>query len=585
MAKRLLNLLLIPLLAVVTMQTATAQLSLSQKDDGSRTFIMPDYDVEVNPTLLDITINPLTVTQLPYTGSAQVPEITATAGTGTDAIAIPASDCEPVFPEGTNTTTAGQKTITAVKVKNNGGGYATIPLSEPYVYEIEPCFTVTYAKTNGEEVTFGCGAFEEAFAIVEEDMDNTKPILIQLINDFNGGSTRKNITIGAGWRYLIDLKSEGQTMSGAYNITINNGDLIIIGDNEKTNLMAQISVENGASLIIDGGKYTNGDVCVIFSEGAQGFISDGEFESEGNSAISVIGNAGDVKLSGGHFIGSNPYSAITNEKQDNGEASGTTSVLSSNYTFVNHDYPIKEVYSDGNLKEYIGDMAYSVNDVYVKRLIDKASIESHISKTKVFNCDHYANSTEGKKLDGGDESYIDVEIEEDGQTATVRIPIMAEFSYDDGHIHGALVNEEDMFMSVTIPTDKQILIKKEGDNDFSVDDNYVAEGYLLMEGCSITPLTLTSDNFQPTWESILEQGNIFTYTKEYDGESTMEFEASEGSDFPYFWAQVSGLPEGCDYENTPLLIKTYHFFSILLHDIIIPQLFKILTIMNISYIL
>ena len=132
MAKRLLNLLLIPLLAVVTMQTATAQLSLLQKDDGLRSFIMPDYDVEVNPTLLDITINPLTVTQLPYTGSAQVPAITAKAGAGTDDVVnIPASDCEAVFPDGYDLTHSGIKEITTVKVKNNGGGYAMVTLDEP----------------------------------------------------------------------------------------------------------------------------------------------------------------------------------------------------------------------------------------------------------------------------------------------------------------------------------------------------------------------------------------------------------------------------------------------------------------------
>lgn len=136
MNKQLLLFFIVPLMVAVTAQDVAAQIVPvpSQQSDGTWSFTMPDYDVAIEAELLDITVDPLTVSEYQYDGNEKKPDVTAKAGTGSSAVAIEAGKCTATYPD--DVINVGTKNITEVKVWNNGGGEATI--STKLSYQITP---------------------------------------------------------------------------------------------------------------------------------------------------------------------------------------------------------------------------------------------------------------------------------------------------------------------------------------------------------------------------------------------------------------------------------------------------------------
>ena len=132
MNKQLLLLFILPLMVAVTTQDVAAQTIPvpTQQLDGTWLFTMPDYEVEIVAELLDITVDPLTVTEYKYDGTEKKPAVTAKAGTGSSAVAIESSKCTATYPD--DVINVGTKNITEVKVWNNGGGDATVNTSLSY---------------------------------------------------------------------------------------------------------------------------------------------------------------------------------------------------------------------------------------------------------------------------------------------------------------------------------------------------------------------------------------------------------------------------------------------------------------------
>ncbi|MBO4245104.1 MAG: hypothetical protein J5882_08630 [Bacteroidales bacterium] len=133
MNKQLLLSFILPLIiAAAAIQNVAAQTIPvpTQQADGTWSFTMPDYDVAIEAELVDITINPLSVTEFKYDGTEKKPEVTAKAGTGSSTINIEASKCKAVYPD--DVINAGTKNITEVKVWNNGGGEANVSASLSY---------------------------------------------------------------------------------------------------------------------------------------------------------------------------------------------------------------------------------------------------------------------------------------------------------------------------------------------------------------------------------------------------------------------------------------------------------------------
>ena len=132
MNKQLLLFFIVPLMVAVTTQDVAAQTIPvpTQQPDGTWLFTMPDYEVEIVAELLDITVDPLTVTEYKYDGTEKKPAVTAKAGTGSSAVAIESSKCTATYPD--DVINVGTKNITEVKVWNNGGGEAAVSTSLSY---------------------------------------------------------------------------------------------------------------------------------------------------------------------------------------------------------------------------------------------------------------------------------------------------------------------------------------------------------------------------------------------------------------------------------------------------------------------
>ena len=276
MNKQLLLLFILPLIVAVTAQDVAAQTVPvpTQQSDGTWKFTMPDYDVAIEAELLDITIDPLTVTEYKYDGTEKKPAVTAKAGTGSSAVAIESSKCTATYPD--DVINVGTKNITEVKVWNNGGGDATvntslsykitplvIDLSDPntaslltitlnpdtYIYdgkEKEPSVTIIY---NGTEIP------STEYTVTYQD-------------NINAGTAKAIITDNPNGNYTINANKNFTIKPGKISITPSNTDtdgaILADASNQyfcKGKAVIDFTVHNGTldnySIEFDGGEISS----------------------------------------------------------------------------------------------------------------------------------------------------------------------------------------------------------------------------------------------------------------------------------------------------------------------------------------
>ncbi|MBR2888214.1 MAG: T9SS type A sorting domain-containing protein [Bacteroidales bacterium] len=243
MNKQLLISFVLPLIvAVAATQNISAQSVPvpTQQADGTWEFTMPDYDVAIEAELVDITINPLSVTEYKYDGAEKKPDVTAKVGTGSSAINIEASKCKATYPN--DVINVGTKNITVVKVWNNGGGEATIFTTLSYaitpivIDPTDPKLSITLNPTsfiyNGEK--------KEPAVSVKYDGKEI-PSSEYTVNYKN------NINVGTATAEIVDNNGGNYTINGSKNFDIT--PFIITPDDPKLSITL-----NPTSFIYDGTK-------------------------------------------------------------------------------------------------------------------------------------------------------------------------------------------------------------------------------------------------------------------------------------------------------------------------------------------
>ena len=158
MKQKLLTLLLLPLLAVAAMQTATAQ-SVTPNNNGEWNFTMPDYDVSIETETYEIQDVSFTLseTTFDYDGTDKKPSVTATLKLASgDEMTFDKDHCTATYPD--DVKNPGKKSISVVELWDADGGYAKITLTEPLTYNINGPYAVISSNGDGTNtLTFKCG--------------------------------------------------------------------------------------------------------------------------------------------------------------------------------------------------------------------------------------------------------------------------------------------------------------------------------------------------------------------------------------------------------------------------------------------
>ena len=211
MNKQLLLSFILPLIVAAAAQDVSAQVpdpvpSPTQQADGTWKFTMPNYDVAIEAELIDITIDPLTVTEYQYDGTEKKPAVTAKAGTGSSAITIEASKCKAVYPD--DVINVGTKNITEVKVWNNGGGEATVSSSLSYAITpivIDPTDPKLSITLNPTSFIYN-GTKKEPSVSVKYDGKEipSSEYTVNYKNNINAGTATAEIVDNNGGNYTVN---------------------------------------------------------------------------------------------------------------------------------------------------------------------------------------------------------------------------------------------------------------------------------------------------------------------------------------------------------------------------------------------
>ncbi|MBP5370018.1 MAG: T9SS type A sorting domain-containing protein [Bacteroidales bacterium] len=212
MKNQLLQFIIIAILVFSLTKIASAQyIPVSQQSDGSWVFTMPNCDVEVEVELLDISIDSLSPTEYVYNGVEIKPAITATAGT----INIPANKCIAKYPD--EVINVGTKSISEVKVWNNGGGYATIitpnlsyTITPLVISPTDPNLSITL---NPSSFTYNGSPKEPAVTVTYNGTEI--PSSEYTVNYKN------NINAGTATAEIVDIQGGNYTVNGSKDFTIN----------------------------------------------------------------------------------------------------------------------------------------------------------------------------------------------------------------------------------------------------------------------------------------------------------------------------------------------------------------------------
>ena len=257
MNKQLLLSFILPLIfAAATIQNVAAQTVPvpTQQADGTWSFAMPDYDVAIEAELVDITINPLSVTEFKYDGTAKKPAVTAKAGTGSTAISIEASKCKAVYPD--DVINAGTKNITEVKVWNNGGGEAAVSTSLSYKITplvIDPTDPKLSITLNPTSFTYD-GTKKEPSVSVKYDGKEI-PSSEYTVNYKN------NINVGTATAEIVDNNGGNYTINGSKDFTITPLEI----DLNDPNIASLLSIVLNPDSYIYDGKAKEPAVTITFN--------------------------------------------------------------------------------------------------------------------------------------------------------------------------------------------------------------------------------------------------------------------------------------------------------------------------------
>ncbi len=257
MNKQLLISFVLPLIvAVAATQNISAQSVPvpTQQSDGTWQFTMPDYDVAIEAELIDITINPLTVTEFKYDGTAKKPDVTAKAGTGSSAITIEASKCKAVYPD--DVINVGTKNITVVKVWNNGGGEAAVSTSLSYKITplvIDPTDPKLSITLNPTSFTYD-GTKKEPSVSVKYDGKDIPSTEYTVTYD-------NNINVGTATAIITDNQGGNYTVSGSKDFTITPLEI----DLNDPNIASLLSIVLNPDSYIYDGKKKEPDVSIAYN--------------------------------------------------------------------------------------------------------------------------------------------------------------------------------------------------------------------------------------------------------------------------------------------------------------------------------
>lgn len=160
-----------------------------------------------------------------------------------------------------------------------------------------------------------------------------------------------------------------------------------------------------------------------------------------------------------------------------------------------------------------------------KKVITKNNITPLISLSKTFDCTSDVYTTAGKKLDGdpsNEDSYLEYTDQVTGET--IRFLVRANYVKENDITSSSAALKGIQIEPVLDGTNQQIIYRQNG-TSFERTTDYVIHDLFfdITDGVAIKPFVVTSSLFAPTFADLLDQGNVFTSTKVYDGKSTMKY--------------------------------------------------------------
>lgn len=160
-----------------------------------------------------------------------------------------------------------------------------------------------------------------------------------------------------------------------------------------------------------------------------------------------------------------------------------------------------------------------------KKVITPSTITSFISLSKTYDCTSDVYTTDGKKLDGdpsNEDSYLEYTDQVTGET--IRFLVKANYVAANKNTNSSSNLKGIQIEPVLDGTNQQIIYRQNG-TSFERTSDYIIHDLFInkTEGAEIKPFVVTSSLFAPTFADLLDQGNVFTSTKVYDGKSTMKY--------------------------------------------------------------
>gem|GEM_PF-4497059 len=160
-----------------------------------------------------------------------------------------------------------------------------------------------------------------------------------------------------------------------------------------------------------------------------------------------------------------------------------------------------------------------------KKVITPSTITSFISLSKTYDCTSDVYTTDGRKLDGNPnnaDSYLEYTDQVTGET--IRFLVRANYVAENENTKSSSNLKGIKIEPVVDGLSQQIIYRQNG-TSFERTSDYIIHDLFIdkTEGAEIKPFVVTSSLFAPAFADLLDQGNVFTSTKVYDGKSTMKY--------------------------------------------------------------